>query len=392
MNLLLNGESLIRPLTGIGQYTRALIQHLGAPEIDCEVHCFRGNRVISGRAALAAMDRGDTRSSALADRVLGTLHTVASRVAFPYRVHRRAASEAFRLAGRKLPSGTVYHEPNYILKPFDGPRVVTVHDLSIVRYPEHHPRARVEYLGDNMHRSVHEASHVITDSELVRAEVIEHFGVRPDHVTAIHLGVDERFRPLPRDRIVPILDRQGLRPGKYLLSVGTLEPRKNLSRLLDAFERLPDGLRRQFPLAVVGARGWHSETLERRLEVMAGRGEVHRLGYVRRGDLPALYSGAALFLFPSLYEGFGLPVLEAMACGTAVITSEGTTMDEFAAGAVALVDPTDAAGIGDEIEYLLTEVRRRAALSDLGLARSRELSWRDCARRHLGIYRRVINE
>jgi len=388
VNLLLNGESLIRPLTGIGQYTRALINELDGAGA-CRVKCFRGNRVVSGRAAVEAMERGDARPSALADRIAGAVHAIASRVAFPYRMHRRAAGEAFRVAARKQPDGTVYHEPNYILKPFDGPSIVTVHDLSILRFPEHHPRARVEYLGENLERSVHGATHVITDAELVRAEVIDRFGIAPERVSAIHLGVDERFQPVALARREVVLARHGIESGGYLLSVGTLEPRKNLTGLLDAFERLPARLRKRFPLVVVGARGWHSEALDARLDSMAARGEVRRAGYVARGDLPALYSGAAVFAFPSVYEGFGLPVLEAMACGAPVLTSRGTTMEEFAGGSVALVDPNDVEAIADGLRALLEDEARRRALGRAGHERSRDLTWRACARRHLELYRRI---
>lgn len=392
MRLLINGESLVRPLTGIGQYTRALVRHFeDVPEVD-RIHCFRGNRLISARSAITRLETAEQRGGAFAERFMALLHGVASRTLWPYRAHKRAGDEAFRHAVRRLPPDTIYHEPNYVLKPFDGPSLVTIHDLSIFRFPEHHPKARVDYIGKHMHRSVHDAAAVITDSEVVRGEVIEHFGVSPEKVTTIHLGVDEMFRPVEAEGTSAILAGHGLRHAEYILSVSTLEPRKNLESLIAAFAKLDPAIRKRFPLVVVGARGWHSDSLENALDRLVRRGEARRLGYVPREHLPALFSGCRVFVFPSLYEGFGLPVLEALACGAPVLTSFGTSMEEFAREAALFCDPNDVDSIGRGMVELLEDEERARELGILGRAVGASLTWPECARKHLRLYASVLPE
>jgi len=386
LNLVLNGESLVRPLTGIGQYTRALVQHLGRADTVDSLRCFRGNRLVAGHTALSQLDQSEARGGRFAEIFMGILHGVASRTLWPYRAHKRAGDEAFRHAVRRLPKGTLYHEPNYVLKPYDGPSVVTIHDLSIILFPQHHPKARVDYIGRHMERSVHEAERVITDSDVVRGEVIEYFGVEPSKVVTIHLGVDPDFRPMNTELAESVLGPYGIKAGHYILSVSTLEPRKNLEALVEAFRSLDVAVRKRFPLVIVGARGWHSESLERQLDQLVARGEARRLGYVARPALPALFSSCRLFVFPSLYEGFGLPVLEAMACGSPVLTSTGTSMEEFACDAACFCDPTDVASIADGMLMLLEDEKRLDQMSALGRQVSAALTWERCAQRHLSLY------
>lgn len=391
MKLLINAESLVRPLTGIGQYTRSLVGYFDrAPQVEA-VHCFAGHRLRSARSAIDRLDRAEARGGAFAERFMAVMHGIASRTLLPYRTHKRAGDEAFRHAVRRLPANTIYHEPNYVLKPFDGPSVVTIHDLSIIRFPEHHPKARVDYIGKNMYRSVHASARVITDSELVRQEVIDHFGVSPEKVVSIHLGVDSMFRPVDRAAAQTVLARHGLQYGEYTLSVSTLEPRKNLESLLVAFEKLDSTLRKRYPLVVVGARGWHSEALERALDRLVIRGEAKRLGYVGRDELPVLFGACRLFVFPSLYEGFGLPVLEAMACGAPVLTSSGTSMAEFAGDAAAFCDPGNVESINSGMRTLMEDEERLLQLSGLALNASRKLTWDRCALEHLALYDSVLN-
>lgn len=390
LNLVLNGESLVRPLTGIGQYTRALVDQLGQADSVGSIHCFRGNRLVTGRTALTQLDQSEARGGQFAERFMGFLHGVASRTLWPYRAHKRAGEEAFRHAVRRLPKDTLYHEPNYVLKPYDGPSVVTVHDLSIILFPQHHPKARVDYIGRNMERSVHEAVRVITDSDVVRREVIEHFGAAPSKVVTIHLGVDAGFRVIDTESARTVLDQYGLSPGEYLLSVSTLEPRKNLEALVEAFRSLDAAFRKRFPLVIVGARGWHSESLERQLDQLVARGEAKRLGYVARAALPALFGSCRLFVFPSLYEGFGLPVLEAMACGAPVLTSAGTSMEEFARGAACFCDPKDVASLADGILNLSEDRNRLDQMSQIGRQVSSSLTWKRCAQRHLSLYHSAV--
>jgi glycosyltransferase involved in cell wall biosynthesis len=285
----------------------------------------------------------------------------------------------------------LYHEPTYLLLGERIPAVVTVHDLSFVHYPEAHPAGRVRMLDRRLPRSLERARAVITDSEAVRDEIIKRYGIHPEKIRAIPLGVSSRFRPRTTDELSPVLRRFDLVAGGYLLSVGTLEPRKNLVRAVRAYLKLPARLRKRFPLVVVGARGWHeSETLAE-LAPLVRSGEARVLDYVDAGALTHLYAGAAGVVYPSLYEGFGLPIAEAMASGVPTLTSRVGCMRELANGAAILVDPTDVADIALGLERLLEDPSERERARHAGLARARELTWHRCAEQTLAVYRHVLH-
>lgn len=389
MNLLVNTESLVPPLTGIGLYTRHLLAAYRTGLIEGEIHCFAGSRLCSAEQALGRLEQSLHAGPALRrrERRMALLHRVASHTSLPYHLHQYRVRKAFARATRLLPERTIYHEPNYILKPYAGPSVATVHDLSVFHYPEFHPKARVRHLERNLPRTLDRADHVITDSELVRDELLSRFGLRESRVTAIHLGVSEEFRPVEPQHAERVLGTYGLDVGGYTLCVSTFEPRKNVSALLDAYASLPGNLRRRFPLVLAGAKGWLSTEADRKLDRLAARGEVKRLGYVPGPDLPALYSGAAVFVFPSIYEGFGLPVLEAMACGAPVITSIGTSMAEIVDGCATLVNPRETEAMSAGIRQLLDDPGARESLATAGRARASGFTWSGCARRHVEVFR-----
>lgn len=307
----------------------------------------------------------------------------------PYVMKDWRSRRAFRDATKALPSGTVYHEPNYVLQPFAGPAVATVHDLSVYHYPQFHPKARVRHMERYLPRSVETAAHVITDSSLVRRELLERFLLDPDRVSVIPLGVSEDFRPVSHSERMPVLNKYGLVDGSYLFCVSTFEPRKNLAGLVEAFARLPDRLRKEVPLVLVGSDGWLNGDLARTLRKYEERGEVIRLGYVPGRHLPALYSGTRIFVFPSFYEGFGLPVLEAMACGAPVITSRGTAMEEVTGNCAELVDPVDVDSLTELMACLVDDSAKRSQLSTAGRRQAAEFTWSKCAARHIEVFRSV---
>jgi glycosyltransferase involved in cell wall biosynthesis len=230
------------------------------------------------------------------------------------------------------------------------PVVVTVHDLAVLRAPEAFPRWHRLYGRAGLRRVLGSADAVVAVSEFTKGEVVDLVGIPADRINVVPNGVDPIFRPAtPSDTVSQ---------GEYVLAVSTLEPRKNLARAVEAASLAGVELR------VVGARGWGG------VEVPGWVGEVPD------AELAALYRGARCLLYPSLYEGFGVPVLEAMACGAPVVTSIGTAMEEIAGGAAVLVDPLDAQAIADGIEKA---VQRREALVDLGLARASAFTWESSA-------------
>jgi len=283
----------------------------------------------------------------------------------------------------------VFHGLNYLLPSHRGEaaRVVTIHDLSVLHHPEWHPPARACLYRFPLPRTLRGAHHVITDTEAIRAEVIERVGVPPDRVTAVHLAPSAEFLPRPHEQLRPTLNRHGISPGGYLLFVGAPEPRKNVGRLLDALDLLRQRGVDVPPLVIVGPSGWRSEAI--RARAMSST-SVRLLGFLPREDLVALMAGATALVLPSLYEGFGLPVLEAMACGTPVVTSRTGALAEVAGDAALLVDPRSVEDIGAGLARVLSDSQLRADLSRRGLSRAAQFSWERTARETVRVYERAI--
>lgn len=298
-------------------------------------------------------------------------------------------SEVWRSRLLRRGNGATYHSPNYFLPAYHGPMVATVHDLSIVRFPQTHPAARRRYFDLAFRRSLDRADALITDSETVRQELIADYSVAPQRVTAIHLGVDASFRPHAEGELRPVLARHGLVRGQYVLSVGTLEPRKRLDQLITAYAGLPVQLRTRFPLVLTGARGWLNERVRPLIERGQTEGWLRYLGFVPQADLPAIYAGAHAFAMISIYEGFGLPLLEAMASGVPVLTSDRSCMPEVTDGAALLVDPDDVDVIRVQLARLIEDTPWRAGATDRGLARAGALTWERCLEQTTEVYRSV---
>ncbi len=283
----------------------------------------------------------------------------------------------------------VYHAPNFLPLKFSGPAVITVHDLSVFRYPETHPADRVRVMTEGLPKAIERARYVLVDSEFVRGEVLAKFAVSPDKVVTTLLGVSGVFRPCSRQEVAPIVEKHGLQAGAYILSVGTLEPRKNLARTLDAYSRLPAATRRAFPLALVGMAGWKMDSVQERLRALLAAGEIRILGYVSQQDLPMLFAGARALVYPSLYEGFGLPVLEAMASGIPVVTSNQGSLLEVAGTAALTVDPEDPDAIGGALLSLLEESKERQSRIARGIDWAHTFTWERCAEQTVAVYRRA---
>ena len=283
----------------------------------------------------------------------------------------------------------LYHAPNFLPLAFGGPTVITVHDLSFIRYPETHPKERVRVLEKRLPKDIARSEFVLVDSDFVRNEVLQVYGVAADKVVTTYLGVSERFRPMAAGETRAVLERHGLRHAEYVLSVGTLEPRKNLAGTLQAFGLLPAELRRRYPLAVVGMMGWHVDAVSSRLAALAEHGSVKPLGYVHDDDLPYLYAGARAFMYPSIYEGFGLPVLEAMAAGVPVVTSNRASLKEVAGAFAATLDPDDHAALGEALREAL-ETSGDPAAREKRVAWARTFTWQRCARATIAVYERAL--
>lgn len=266
--------------------------------------------------------------------------------------------------------------------------VVTVHDLGYLREPEAHPRRQRIMLDQTTRWNVRTARRIIAISAQTRDDLVRHYGVNPERVTVVYHGVDrERFRPRSPQETQPILDRYRI-DAPYLLFVSTVQPRKNLIRLVEAFEAINDpGLL----LVVVGKSGWMSGPIERRLRESPLARQIRRLGHVSDADLPALYSAAEVFVLPSLFEGFGMGVIEAMASGVPVVTSNDSSLTEVAGNAAILVDPRSVASIADGIQEARSP-ENHSALRERGLARATQFSWQAAARQTLAVIEEAYDD
>ncbi len=289
----------------------------------------------------------------------------------------------------------VFHGMDHVGIPLvgrSGKYVVTVHDVIPLILPETFtPRHRL-VVRLALARVRRKADLVVVPSHAVKRDVVRRVGVHEARVVVTPEGCEPRFRPVRSEAALrEVAVRYGL-PPRYVLAVGTLEPRKNLTTLLQVFARLrrDGGVDPELHLVLAGARGWLDEPIFRTVRSLGLENAVRFPGFIDDDDLPAVYSGAALFAFPSLYEGFGLPLLEAMACGVPVVTSNISSMPEVAGDAAVLVDPRDADGLAAAIARVLRDEALRDRLRGAGLARAREFSWEATARRTLDAYASLV--
>jgi alpha-1,3-rhamnosyl/mannosyltransferase len=377
LRIAFNGSALLSPLTGVGQYAKSLAEQLVAdPQL--EINFFYA----------AAWSR-EIRTKPM--RQIGTIKEFVKKVVpQPYRVSRALQNWRFGMGIRQF-RPQLYHEPNFLPFRFDGPTVITAHDLSWIRYPETHPTERVEVMNRFFPAALERADHVLTDAAYVRDEIVREFSVPAAKITSVPLGAREIFRPRDEAECRPTLDERSLRYREYVLCVGTLEPRKNLELVIRAYAAMPPAFRARLPLVIVGMKGWLTSNLESVMQPLVARGELRPLGFTSDEALAALYAGALALAYPSLYEGFGLPPLEAMASGTPVVVSDRSTLPEVVGEAGIKIDAQDDRALREALQRLAEDApfwQGRAAAS---LQQAARFSWRRCAGETLAIYRKVLS-
>jgi alpha-1,3-rhamnosyl/mannosyltransferase len=377
----LNAAALAAPRTGIGNYVVHLQAAL-ATSGDVELLSFTGGQ---WHAGVSAAPQSFARNA-----VIHRLRSLAKPLLPLLRRLRHAQQQRVFARGAARRAIDVYHEPNYVPFVADVPTVITVHDLSWLRHPETHPPDRVRWLMRAMPAAIERASAIIVDSDFTRGEMQAAFPRSADRLHTVHLGVDGSFHPREAKDTATALARLGLAHGEYVLTVGTLEPRKNVEHVLDAYVRLPARLRDRYALAVAGAPGWRAHRLTRQLRALAASGHVRFLAGVAQDDLPTLYAGAAAFVFPSLYEGFGLPPLEALASGVPVLVSQRTALPEVVGDAAVMLDPQRSDLTAQRIEALLDDPALAATLRERGMKRAAQFTWASCAQKTIAVYRAAL--
>ncbi|AMO25459.1 hypothetical protein UC35_14350 [Ramlibacter tataouinensis] len=374
--MVFGGAALTVPLTGVGQYSFQLASRLARdPALDMLFFYGRefGREVRAGGSP----------------RVLRSRRWVRDIVPNVYTMQRWLRQRRFD-AGMRAGQFDLYHEPNFLPLRFDGPIVLTVHDLSWVRYPQTHPAERVRDMDRYFEPGLRRATLVLTVSEFVRRELIEVFGLAPQRVLAIPNGLDPVFRPMPAPATRDVLAAHGLSHGAYFLSLGTLEPRKNIETTLRAYARLPQELRQRLPLVLAGMKGWRTSAIDSVMAPLLASGQVRLLGFVEREALAAVTAGALALVYPSLYEGFGLPPLEAMGCGVPAIVSNVSSLPEVVGDAGIQVAPMDDAQLADAMRGLAEDAGLRARLSLRSLERAAAFTWDRCAAETKAAYARAL--
>jgi len=288
-----------------------------------------------------------------------------------------------------LPDAELFHSTEHLLMPLRGvPTVLTVHDLIYHLFPSYHKPLNYWFLNATMPLFVQRADALIAISESSKRDLIRCYGVAPEKVNVIYEAASPHFAPVTAERVTEAKARYGL-PERYLLALGTIEPRKNLIRLVAALR----WLRQTDPtlrLVIVGKTGWLYQDFFQSLENLDDPKAVLLSGYVPDADLPAVISGAAVYVLASLYEGFGLPILEAMSCGTPVVCSNTSSMPELGGDAARYFDPYDTQSIADTIAHVLADAALRQEMHELGLRRAAQFSWHKTAQETMAVYERLL--
>ena len=286
----------------------------------------------------------------------------------------------------------LYHATDFVLPPThkSTKTILTVHDLSFVRVPETASPSLRQYLNQVVPKSVEKATHILADSQATKDDLIELYGTPESKITVLLSGVQDNYQPIvDRQKLTNIREKYSIPNHPYLFSVGTVQPRKNYSRIIQALAQL-----RQhgydLSLIIAGGKGWLEDEMYQTIKQTQMSEYVHLIGFVDDADLPALYTSAEVTIFPSLYEGFGFPVLESMACGTPVVTSNVSSLPEVGGDVALLVNPTKVDEITQAIQKILDDPDHYQNLSQRGLEHIKKFSWANSAKQLKQIYDTVL--
>jgi glycosyltransferase involved in cell wall biosynthesis len=374
MRICLDLSPVVQRKAGLGTYAQRLAEHLLAVDRENAYSAFHYGRTVKEplRPPLDALPR-----------------RVVPWSARPWRLGVAARHFLGLNMDSMFADVDIFHATEHLLPPLRRVRTVfTFHDAIYALFPQYHLPMNRLFLGLMMPRFLRRADAIITVSECSKGDAVRLYGIDPARIRVIYEGVDARFQPVTDPtRLAQVRARYGL-PEHYVLYVGTIEPRKNLTTLLEAYANLRFAIC-DLRLVIAGKKGWLYESFFARLRELGLEDAVVLPGYIADEYLPALYSAANVFAFPSLYEGFGLPLLEAMACGTPVVCSNASSLPEVCDGAALLVEPTDVPALVQAMERVLSDESLRATLRARGLAQAAKFSWERTARETLAVYREV---
>ncbi len=380
LKVVLSVDPVKYPLTGIGRYTYELARGLEQSGMD-DLKFLCGTRLLSELHA-------PSNVAPMTKLAAWKRYAQKSQLAVALYSKINPLLKARALKGLE---DYIFHGPNFYLPPFGGRSVVTMHDLSVYLWPKSHPPERVRYMRAEIELSLKRATALITDTEFTRQEVAKYFGWPLERVHAVPLASSPAFRRHTAQELQPLLHTFGLEAGGYTLFTGTVEPRKNIGLLIDAYAHLPASTRSRWPLVISGYHGWNNRELHAKLNKAQAEGWLRYLGFVASEALPGLMAGARLFAYPSWYEGFGLPVLEAMASGVPVVCSNASTLPEVAGNAAAFHDPSDLDALVTQLGVGLEDDVWRANATKEGIKQAAKFSWGRCAEQTRKVYESVLH-
>ncbi|MGZ9586217.1 glycosyltransferase family 4 protein [Paenibacillus marinisediminis] len=375
MNICIDGQPLVVPLTGIGRYTAKLIEHL--PQ---HLNVTVGMNQIAKKREVYPISRD---------------HFSMYNSRYPYKVIRRLMRPnmlySFPYDFRSSSPFDIFHGINFTYMPIKHKRhVITIHDLAFMRYPEttsqkiyNHHMKWVPYCAEH-------ADHILAVSEATKSDIVELLNIEPDRITVTPLAADDQFQPLENESIDKVIKKHGL-PDRYILYVGTIEARKNLLTLAKAFHMIQQRYHTDYKLVIVGAKGWRTSPLYEYIEQHQLSDDIHFTGYIPDEDLPALYNKAALLAMPSWYEGFGLPLVEAMKCGTPVIGSNVSSIPEIIGAPDLLCSPHEPEQWADKIFEIIHNESLYQKRQQQALARACLYSWNHTAEITAAVYQQVMD-
>ena len=366
--ILIDTISLLSPLTGIGKYTYE-VSNILKDRLDIEF--FYG--YYSKELIEPSTHQG----------IKGLKSTI-NRFPFIKKIFREILFISSRLFASKY---DLYWQPNFI--PNRGVKakkiVTTVHDFSFFIHRDFHPKETLEYFDNNFYKNIYKSDFIITGSKYTKNEILDRLDFTEDKIKVIYHGVNHNVFKLYRD-----IELDFELPTKFILSVGSIEPRKNLLGLLKAYNLLDKNIKDEYKLILVGFKGWENREI---IELINSNKEyIDYLGFISTEDLAKVYNLATCFVYPSFYEGFGLPIAEAMACGTAVISSNSSSLPEVGGDSVIYCNPHSIEDIRDKIEMVLSDKALRETISKKGLKRSKLFSWEKSAQEHLEVFKDIIHQ
>lgn len=379
MKVGIEGVPFFGNLSGVGQYAARLIKAASQNDSDIQFEIVRS--LMPHRKFFAPIEPNEQ----LTYRVVRWLPPI-----IYYQFFKRTgwAPPYDMVALRKYDAFLFF---NFVAFPLRSrtPSLVVIYDLSYALHPQYSSPENRKYLQKFVPKTLSRATKILTISENSKKEIIDYYKVEPAKIEIIHPAVDHKaFNPQSQTVIKTISSKYGIKK-PYILSVCTLEPRKNLIGVLNAFDVLPESIKEKYALVLVGGKGWLDEELQAKFDELAKKYTLVKTGYAPDEDLPALYSGASVFVYPSFYEGFGMPPLEAMSCGTPVITSNNSSLPEVVGEAAITVDADDTVRLSKEIQCVLKDSKLAVRMSKDGLQQAKKFSWDKSARRLIRVLEEV---